>query len=43
MVVFFEKGPENPVPDLSPIGSLGNRGEGANGYLKRTCFFASPD
>jgi hypothetical protein len=22
MVVFFEKGPEKPVPDLGPIGSV---------------------
>jgi hypothetical protein len=22
MVVFFEKGPEKPVPDLGPMGSV---------------------
>jgi hypothetical protein len=42
MVVFFEKEPEKPVPDLGPVGSLRNRGEGAYWYIKITCFFASP-
>jgi hypothetical protein len=42
MVVFFEKGPEKPVPDLGPVGSLSNRGEGGKWVFKDNLFLSIP-